>query len=741
MNVLIRELSVQDVRNFLIQNPEVIESHLLYNVTTDALESLLTKKRERPLLQLTGQILSKKLACSVESDQQIYERIEELIKIVSRQVDADYYTIYVPRKNLTELCIYRNGEFFEYGPIVKGQTVAAHVAFDKQPLFVENVSMDPRFPKGTGHGGNFEGDVLCLPVILPTDDFIAVVEIVKNELKHPFNTSELKLINTCLGWMAACIHENGLRRIMSAQETLNDFLLESTKHMFIEMTSIDTVVQNVMTFTKELVNADRCSLFLVDDENNELFADIFDEGKKDENGRPLLSKKSKIRFDKNKGIAGFVLRKGSVTTGYKTKNILCMPIATKSKIHGVVEMINSIRSDHFSHMDEHALQMFAVYCALALHYCRLFNLLAQQKAQYRVAMEVIQYHSVCTEEEMEPLLKQPLLPPEEIPPDLTTYYFSGFHFSNVLPQLFIQLVVDMFGRESFEIPKLCRFVLTVRKNYRQVTYHNWLHGFHVAHCVWCIIDQSPDIFSDFEKMALVIAGICHDVDHRGYNNMYFQKLNLPLASLYSTSVMEQHHYKQTVFILHTKGLDIFSHLSASEYKDMLELIREAIMATDLALYFGNQKSIAKSVEEGTFDLADDNMRKKAKALMMTGADLCAICKPWATQKRTVKDLYEEFFMQGDEEKKLGFDPIPMMDRTKQDQIPQQQIGFMDFICIPLYNTLNSILPGTKPLIEACCENRQCWMEVVERAKEEKQTIEEEKQRKEESEEQTEERND
>lgn len=170
-----------------------------------------------------------------------------------------------------------------------------------------------RFPKGTGHGRRFEGDVLCLPVILPTGDFIAMVEIIKNELKHPFNDRELKFISTCLGWMAACIHENGLRRIMTAQETLNDFLLESTKHMFIEMTSIDTVVQNVMTFTKELVQADRCSLFLVDDESNELFADIFDEGKKDETGKTLLTKKSKIRFDKHKGIAGFVLQKGSVS--------------------------------------------------------------------------------------------------------------------------------------------------------------------------------------------------------------------------------------------------------------------------------------------------------------------------------------------------------------------------------------------------------------------------------------------
>ena len=94
-------------------------------------------------------------------------------------------------------------------------------------------------------------------------------------------------------------------------------------------------------------------------------------------------------------------------------------------------------------------------------------------------------------------------------------------------------------------------------------------------------------------MGLVIAGICHDVDHRGYNNAFFGKLNQPLGALYSTSVMEQHHYKQTVTILQMEGQDIFAFLSPTEYKHMLEQIRHYILATDLALYFGNQKTISK----------------------------------------------------------------------------------------------------------------------------------------------------
>ena len=54
--------------------------------------------------------------------------------------------------------------------------------------------------------------------------------------------------------------------MLRIQETLNNFLLETTRVMFDDMDDIDTLVTNIMTFTKDLVNADRCALFLLDEE-------------------------------------------------------------------------------------------------------------------------------------------------------------------------------------------------------------------------------------------------------------------------------------------------------------------------------------------------------------------------------------------------------------------------------------------------------------------------------------------
>lgn len=43
---------------------------------------------------------------------------------------------------------------------------------------------------------------------------------------------------------------------------------------------------------------------------------------------------------------------------------------------------------------------------------------------------------------------------------------------------------------SFPAQVLCRWLLTVRKNYRTVAYHNWRHAFNVSQCMFVMITVS-----------------------------------------------------------------------------------------------------------------------------------------------------------------------------------------------------------------------------------------------------------
>lgn len=47
----------------------------------------------------------------------------------------------------------------------------------------------------------------------------------------------------------------------------------------------------------------------------------------------------------------------------------------------------------------------------------------------------------------------------------------------------------------------------------------------------------------------------------------------PIASIYTTSTMEHHHFNQTVTILQQDGHNILGKLSSSEYKQILSLIK------------------------------------------------------------------------------------------------------------------------------------------------------------------------
>lgn len=55
--------------------------------------------------------------------------------------------------------------------------------------------------------------------------------------------------------------------------------------------------------------------------------------------------------------------------------------------------------------------------------------------------------------------------------------------------------IKIFFSFRFDSECLMRFILTVRKNYRNVPYHNWSHAFSVAHAIYTVIKQTKHEFT------------------------------------------------------------------------------------------------------------------------------------------------------------------------------------------------------------------------------------------------------
>uniref|UniRef100_H2M6Y5 Phosphodiesterase n=1 Tax=Oryzias latipes TaxID=8090 RepID=H2M6Y5_ORYLA len=614
------------------------------------------------------------------------------------------------------------------GPIAFGTTIAAYVAKTRKTVLVEDIVGDDRFPDGTGQDSGIRvHSVLCLPIVTAIGDLVAILELRRHWGKEPFNLSHQEVATANLAWASVAIHQVQVCRGLAKQTELNDFLLDVSKTYFDNIVAIDSLLEHIMIYAKNLVNADRCALFQVDHNNKELYSDLFDIGEEKE-GKPVFRKTKEIRFSIDKGIAGQVARTGEVLnipdayadprfnrevdlkTGYTTRNILCMPIVSRGTVIGVVQMVNKLCGSAFTKTDENNFKMFAVFCALALHCANMYHRIRHSECIYRVTMEKLSYHSICTSEEWKTLTQLNL--PTPIYKEIETFQFDISPFEEIWPAVFIYMVHNSCGENSFELEKLCRFTMSVRKNYRRVPYHNWKHAVTVAHCMYAILQKTPDSFTELEKKGLLIACLCHDLDHRGYSNAYLQKFDHPLAALYSTSTMEQHHFSQTVSILQLEGHNIFSNLNSSEYEQVLEIIRKAIIATDLALYFNNHQQLTELLSTSALDFNNHSHRDRVIGLMMTACDLCSVTKQWQITRLTANDIYAEFWAEGDEMKKIGIQPIPMMDRDKKDEVPEGQVGFYNSVAIPCYTTLSKLFPPSSPLLKACRENLSHWERIA-----------------------------
>lgn len=67
---------------------------------------------------------------------------------------------------------------------------------------------------------------------------------------------------------------------------------------------------------------------------------------------------------------------------------------------------------------------------------------------------------------------------------IVLFYYNFLHFQACL-RMFLDL--DFVERFHIDYEVLCRWLLSVKKNYRNVTYHNWRHAFNVAQMMFAIL--------------------------------------------------------------------------------------------------------------------------------------------------------------------------------------------------------------------------------------------------------------
>ncbi|KAG2447998.1 hypothetical protein HYH02_007026 [Chlamydomonas schloesseri] len=109
---------------------------------------------------------------------------------------------------------------------------------------------------------------------------------------------------------------------------------------------------------------------------------------------------------------------------------------------------------------------------------------------------------------------------------------------------------------------------------------------------------------------------------------------------------------------------------------------------------------------------DEAERLLSLQVLLKAADVGHLGASLEVHKRWLEGLEEEFFRQGDRERALGLPISPLFDRSKQG-VSKSQVGFYDFVALPLVRALTSAFPGAHPWLECFEANRAHWLAVQE----------------------------
>jgi phosphoserine phosphatase RsbU/P len=163
-------------------------------------------------------------------------------------------------------------------------------------------------------------------------------------------------------------------------------LLDVSKAMA-AATDLDSLLAVILERTTEVMEAERATLFIHDEETHTLW-----------NRLSGSLNRGQLRIPLGTGIAGYVARTGRPLnvadayadprfnpqvdreTGFHTRSILCVPMfAHDHRLVGVVQVLNKVTRDVFTSDDEELLEALSSHAALALDRARLVEAFVEKQ--------------------------------------------------------------------------------------------------------------------------------------------------------------------------------------------------------------------------------------------------------------------------------------------------------------------------------------------------------------------------
>jgi adenylate cyclase len=352
------------------------------NAEEDSAQAAVPGRLLASLFQATKSITSE-----IVPKETIHMIIQETIKLLN----CDRVSLFVYDRRIDMLVL--NASNLEFPIRVKpGQGIAGHVFETHETVNIPDCYADDRFDqtfdKSSGYKTN---NLLTMRIVDFEGESMGVLQAI-NKLDGPCFTHIDEILLETLAEHASIALRNAevYRAAIVTSERANGLL------KMIQTLSQDLGAQSlILTVTmhaNELVQADRCTVFLVDEKKQQLWSVSTDSGKE-------------IRIPKTAGIVGECVKESQVIvipdayedprfnqevdkkTGYHTKSILCVPLMRKltNQVLAVIQMINKTEFDgkvgKFDDEDVQVMETFATFVAGKLEGSSLLDSCSATKCQ------------------------------------------------------------------------------------------------------------------------------------------------------------------------------------------------------------------------------------------------------------------------------------------------------------------------------------------------------------------------
>ena len=306
--------------------------------------------------------------------------LPRMVETISEFLQAERCTLFLHDKSSHEL--YSRvalGGLTEEIRFPAASGIAGSVFISGESQIIPDAYADPRFnqdiDKKTGYRTR---NILCTPIKTTRGEVIGVAQVL-NKRTAEFGAEDLTLLDAITSQAASAFVNAQLHEQISRAQQEEATLLEVTTVISKEL-QLEPLLRKIMETVTQILHADRSTLFMYDAKAHELWSTVAQ-------GVGVVQ----IRFPCHLGIAGSVFMSGETInipdayadtrfnkdvdkrTGYKTENILCMPVINKrEETIGVIQVLNK-RGGPFTATDERRLRAFASQASIAIENAKLFE--------------------------------------------------------------------------------------------------------------------------------------------------------------------------------------------------------------------------------------------------------------------------------------------------------------------------------------------------------------------------------